>query len=110
MGNDIKDLIKSVDIVAKKTDDLTKSVEIIAQTTVKILETMVTKKDLENFATKKDLEFFKLETNTHFTKIETDLKSFKNDTTKNFSEVNEKLDDLFDTVTSFDKRIEVLEV
>ena len=44
MGNDIKDLIKSVDIVAKKTDDLTKSVEIIAQTTVKILETMVTKK------------------------------------------------------------------
>ena len=53
MGNDIKDLIKSVDIVAKKTDDLTKSVEIIAQTTVKILETMVTKKDLENFATKK---------------------------------------------------------
>ena len=80
--------------------NLTKSVEIIAGTTAKILETM---------ATKKDLEAFKLEANIHFNNLETDLKSFKNDTQQNFTELNEKFDDLSDTVMGHDKRIEILE-
>lgn len=89
--------------------NLTKSIEIISETTAKILETMATKKDLEAFATKKDLEAFKLETNIHFNNLETDLKSFKNDTQQNFTELNEKFDDLSDTVMGHDKRIEILE-
>ncbi len=80
--------------------NLTKSVDAIAQTTAKILETM---------ATKKDLDAFKLETNIHFNNLESDLKSFKDETRENFSELNEKFDDLHDTVMNHDKRIEVLE-
>ena len=58
---------------------------------------------------KKDLELFKLDTNIHFNNLETDLKSFKNETRENFSELNEKFDDLHDTVMNDDKRIEILE-
>src|SRR3989344_8116912 len=105
--------------------NLTKSVDAIAQTTARILETMATKKDLEGFATKEDLkafatkedlkafatkadlETFKFETNIHFNNMETDLKSFKNDTQENFAELNEKFDDLSDTVMGYDKRIEI---
>ncbi|MFZ1019698.1 MAG: hypothetical protein WAN61_01745 [Minisyncoccia bacterium] len=69
------------------------------------------RKDMEfGFAgAKKDLELFKLDTNTHFNNIETDLKSFKIETRDNFKELNEKFDDLNDTVMNHDKRIEVLE-
>ena len=63
----------------------------------------------EKMATKVDLESFKLETNTHFNNIETDLKSFKNETQDNFKELNEKFDDLNDTVMNHDKRIKILE-
>ncbi len=65
------------------------------------------KKEVElGFASaKKDLELFKLETNTHFNNIETDLKSVKND----LSELQDKVDDIHETVMSYDKRIEVLE-
>ena len=41
--------------------------------------------------------------------MRTDLKSFKKDTQDEFKIVNEKIDDLGDTVTSYDKRIEALE-
>ena len=58
---------------------------------------------------KKDLELFKLDANTHFNNLETDLKSFKIETRDNFKELNEKFDDLSDTVTNHDKRIETLE-
>lgn len=59
----------------------------------------------EKMATKIDLESFKLETNIHFNNIETDLKSVKRD----LSELQDKVDDIHDTVMSYDKRIEVLE-
>ncbi len=70
------------------------------------LETRLTKK-IDGVA--KDLDLFKLDTNIHFSNIETDLKSFKNDTKESFHEINEKLDDVHDTVMNHDKRIEVLE-
>jgi hypothetical protein len=56
-----------------------------------------------------DIKVFKLETNTHFHSIETDIKSFKNDTKEDFRKLNEKFDDLDDTVMNHDKRIETLE-
>jgi len=98
--------------------NLTKSVDVIAQTTAKILETMATKKDLEGFATKEDLNGLATKKDLASTEfrlqkqisgIETDLKSFKQETRENFDQVNEKLDDLHDTATNHDKRIEVLE-
>ena len=56
-----------------------------------------------------DLQLFKIETNTNFRNLESDLKSFKSETRDSFAELNEKIDDLEDTVGSYDKRIEVLE-
>ncbi|MEK7564225.1 MAG: hypothetical protein AAB510_01475 [Patescibacteria group bacterium] len=63
----------------------------------------------EKMATKTELEAFKLEANIHFNNLETDLKSFKNETRDNFKELNEKFDDLSDTVMNHNKRIEALE-
>lgn len=101
--------------------NLTKSVDTIAQTTAQILEViagienrMATKKALEaletKMATKEDLNIFKLETNIHFNNLESDLKSFKNETRDRFDKLDEKFDDLNDTVMNHDKRIETLEV
>ena len=87
--------------MTEEIKNLTKSVDSIAQMTAKILETMATKKDLEDF---------KLETNIHFNNLETDLKSFKVEADESLSELNEKFDDLHDTVMNHDKRIEALEV
>ena len=53
----------------------------------------------------KNLELFKFDTNIHFNNLETDMKSVK----KDISELKEKVDDMHDTVMSYDKRIEKLE-
>ena len=54
---------------------------------------------------KKDLDFFKLDTTTHFNIIEMDLKSVK----KELSELQNKVDDIHDTMINYDKRIETIE-
>ncbi len=90
-----KNNMKKEDI--KKLQD---TVDKVAKNTLHILEVMATKEDL----TKTELKL-----QTQINGIESDLKSFKKDTHENFKKVNDKLDDLSDTVTSYDKRIEVLE-
>ena len=54
---------------------------------------------------KKDLDFFKLDTTTHFNIIEMDLKSVK----KELSELQNKVEDIHDTMINYDKRIETIE-
>ena len=56
-----------------------------------------------------DLRSFKFDTVMHFNSLESDLKSFKLETQENFSQVNEKLDDLYDTDRGYDRRLSVLE-
>jgi hypothetical protein len=78
---------------------LQSSVDSIAQTTAYILENITAKTDLLETE-------FNLQTQTN--DLSVDLKSFKQETSENFREVNEKLDDISDTVIYHDKRIEKL--
>ena len=91
------------DISELKSDvgDLTKLVETVAISVSKLTDKVG---GLEN-----NLNLFKLETNTHFNNLETDLKSFKSETGENFQELNEKFDDISDTVNNYDRRVEILE-
>ena len=111
----------------EQENNIQKSLDTIAQTTAYILENMVTKEEAKAFLTKEDGKAFltkedgkafvtkndlaKVELNlqTQINGIESDLKSFKQETKENFEEVNEKLEDILDTNTNFDKRIEKLE-
>jgi predicted nuclease with TOPRIM domain len=70
---------------------------------------MATKEDLERFATKDDLLRTELRLQTQINDVQTDIRSFKQETSKNFKEINEKFDDLHDTVMNHDTRIERLE-
>ncbi len=86
---------------------LQKSVDLIAETTVKILETMATKDDIARLDKKIDGAESGLKSEIH--DLRTDLKGFKEETRDSFVELNEKFDDLSDTVMNHDKRIEKLE-
>lgn len=63
---------------------------------------MATKDDLKNLATKIEIE-----------QIRVDLRGFKQETRENFEEVNQKIDDLIETIedvtSNHESRIEVLE-
>ncbi|MFA7285770.1 MAG: hypothetical protein WC011_02905 [Candidatus Paceibacterota bacterium] len=91
------------DIVDIKSDlgSLTQLVETVAISVSKLTD------KVDGLET--NLNLFKLETNTHFNNLETDLKSFKIETRENFKELNEKFDDMSDTVNNHDRRIEILE-
>jgi len=112
----------------KDMKNLTKSVELIAKTTATILErvgkiedVMAKKDDLKKIektvlATRDELNtlkdkvnLFKLDSHVNFNDIRTDLKILKQETRDNFEEVNTKLDNLNDTDMNFDKRIEKIE-
>ena len=81
----------------KDMKNLTKSVELIANTTAKILERV---DSIENKVS--GLE-------NKVSGIESKLNSFKLETRESFEEVNTKLDNLNDTDMNFDKRIEKIE-
>jgi hypothetical protein len=87
--NDVKKLQKSVDLIAK--------------TTAYILENMATKDDIKELAIKVELK-------SEIHDLRTDLKGFKEETRERFDKIDEKLEDLSDTDSNFDKRIEKLEV
>jgi methyl-accepting chemotaxis protein len=99
----------------KEIKNLTKSVELVAGNTAKILErmdklettTLATRDDLKEFRV--EVKRFKLETHVNLNDMLTDIKSFKQETRDNFKEINDKLDDSSDTTMSYDKRIEKLE-
>lgn len=91
----------------KDMKNLTKSVELIAKTTASILERM---ENIEtNMATKGQLNEFKLETYTSFNDLRTDLKTFKHDTRNDFDGLEGKIDDMNEVVMSYDNRIEKIE-
>ncbi len=84
--------------------------------TINDLAIMVAK-GFENTATKDDLKELKLDAKkdifkiqTSINSIETNLKSFKKDTGEILDTIEDKLEDLSDTVMSYDKRIETLEI
>ena len=52
---------------------------------------------------------FEFKTEIRFNNLESELRSFKEETRDNFVQVNEKLDDLYDTDRGFDRRISRLE-
>jgi len=69
---------------------------------------LATRDELKDLNT--EVAKFKLKTSINLTDIQTDIKSFKQETRDNFKQVNVKLDDMADTQTNFDKRIEKLEL
>ena len=88
--------------------NLKESGDVIAKNTVAILERVDNiENNLSTF--KNEFDDFKLETTTHFNDLHTELKSFKLDTNEIFDTLNEKVDDVSDTVMLHDKRIEILE-
>lgn len=99
----------------KEIKSLAQSIELIAENTAKVLErmskientTLATRDELKNLNT--EVVKFKLKTSIDLTDIQTDIKSFKQETRDNFGGLNEKLDDMADTLTINDKRIEKLE-
>ena len=130
--SDVKNLHDSVAKLTDITMGLQESVELIAVTTVKILDRLdsvegkvdkiegrldniegkveniegrLEKVEKTTMATKKDVMNLQIQMNG----MENDLKSFKLETRENFGRVDDKLDDMHDTIKFFDGRFEKIE-